>query len=71
MGFHDKMGYNGHISLKFDQFSKTVGVNSANGSLNVNSVNNMMPVVVNNDVYLNVCHDIKAMDTVSHVNNCL
>ena len=82
MGPYDKMGCNGHNSLKFGQFNKTVGVNNENDSLNVNNVNNMMPVVANNDIYLNshgggkifdissqdVCHDINTMDTVSHAN---
>ena len=78
MSLHDKQGCNGH----FDQFSKTIGVKNENNSLYVNSVNSMVPVVVNNDNYLNssgggnlsnfilqnVCHDIHALDTVSHVN---
>ena len=81
MGPYDMMGCNGHNSLKFGQFNKTVGVNNENYSFIVNNVNNRMPVVVNNDIYVNshgggknfdvnshVCHDIKAMDTVSHVN---
>ena len=82
MSLHDKLGCNGHYSLPFDQFSKPICVKNENDSLTVNSVNSMVPVVVTNDNYLNssgggnlssfisqnVCHDIHALDTVSHVN---
>ena len=68
------------IVLQFDHFRKTFCVNNENESLNDNIVNNMMPVVVNNDMnscgggdlselmLQNVYHDVDALDTVSHVN---
>ena len=82
MGLFDKLGCNGYNSLQFDQLRKTVSVHNKNKLLNDNSVNNVMPVVVNNDLHLNSCgggklsnfisqniwQDIHALDTVPHVN---
>ena len=74
--------FNEHNSFQFDQFRSTVGVNNENISLNNYCKNNLMPVVVNNEIYLNscgdsnlsnvilqnLCQDNNALDTVSRVN---
>ena len=82
MGTQVKLGCNEHNSVQFNHFRKTFGVNNKNKSPNDNNVNNMMPIVVNDNMNLNscgggylsesmlqnVCHDVYALDTVSNVN---